>query len=470
MQKVHFIYTLILCILLSAKTLISQNDSLSEIIIDSIEIYGNDRTKSEIILRELLFQKSDTLNQNELVGKIRTGKENLLKTPLFNEVDFSVEKIDSSKIKIRIDVKERWYLWPEASIYYIDRNFSNWLKEKDWSRLDLGVGVVKYNFRGRNEKLSFFLFIGYDEELYFKYDNFFLDKKRNHALSAELDFKRRKETPYGIEGNRVMQIQLNNEYALKSFSVSLNYTFRATYNKYHLIYLNYENRIIADSVLILNKNYLTIASNQAQFMSLKYHFLIDKRDSRIFPESGYKMDISLDKNGLFLFPESGINSFDINTEISYYTQLCNRLYLNNHIVMKKTFGDEDPFFLNTALGFNFNIRAYEYFAVNGREMIATKNTLNFKILTKRYFNLKFITNEKINHPYLTLYTGIYFDAVYVKNKNSDYVLLNSFQNTLLYGYGIGTTFVTYYDKLLRIEFSTNKQKQSGVYLHFEAPF
>ena len=37
------------------------------------------------------------------------------------------------------------------------------------------------------------------------------------------------------------------------------------------------------------------------------------------------------------------------------------------------------------------------------------------------------------------------------------------------GYGVGLDFVTYYDKVIRVEFSTNKLNEFGFFLHFVQP-
>ena len=43
-------------------------------------------------------------------------------------------------------------------------------------------------------------------------------------------------------------------------------------------------------------------------------------------------------------------------------------------------------------------------------------------------------------------------------------------NEFLYGYGLGIDFVTYYDIVFRVEFSANKFGETGLFLHFNAPF
>jgi outer membrane protein assembly factor BamA len=460
---------ILLMLIFLTNQLKAQIDSTSKYRIASIEISGNDKTKTNIIERELLFHTGDSLNASELSENIQKSQQNLLNTPLFNAVEITFEVIPEATIKMFVRVKERWYLWPEASLYYVDRNFSNWLKEKDFSRIDLGIGMVKYNFRGRNEKLSIYAFVGYDQELLFKYDNIFIDKHRNHALSATIDYDRRKETPYAVIDDRLRQILLD-QFVFKAFRSSLTYSYRRDHNEFHSVELYYEDRHVGDTILLLNPTYMTNGKNYTRYLRLKYRFLIDKRDSRVFPESGYKLDVNLYKCGLFNFNASGINSFDFFSEISYYQKLSPRFFLNNDMVLKKSLGKDIPFFLNTGLGYLYNIRGYEYNVVNGTDMVISRNSLNFKLMNKKYYKFERIPYEKINHPFLMIYSDLFIDAAYVNNPDPYYMGLNSCQNTILWGVGAGFTVLTYYDKLMRLEFTMNNRHLKGFYMHFEAPF
>ena len=52
----------------------------------------------------------------------------------------------------------------------------------------------------------------------------FIDKKRQHSIGLYLKQLRRKETGCIIENDKLMQIKLKDEYALKSYNFSLKYT------------------------------------------------------------------------------------------------------------------------------------------------------------------------------------------------------------------------------------------------------
>ena len=42
-------------------------------------------------------------------------------------------------------------------------------------------------------------------------------------------------------------------------------------------------------------------------------------------------------------------------------------------------------------------------------------------------------------------------------------------NKFIFGTGIGLDFVTYYDKVLRLEYGINDMGETGLFIHFVAP-
>ncbi len=464
------IFTTFLFVIIFGPVGYAQKLSSDSLIISSIRISGNTKTKDFVILRELTFRKNDKIPADELPERLKESKTNLLKTPLFNFAEADFRYLDSLNVEVIINLTERWYFWPQAALYYADRNFSNWLNNRDLSRTDLGLGLIKYNFRGRNEKLSFYSIFGYDEELILNYEHVYFDKKRQHSGAVFLKQLKRKETACMIENDYVKRIKLTDEYALKSYNFSFKYQYRKQIYNSHSVYLGYEHRSLSDSLLTCNSYYTTNPTVPVNYFFIKYIFLNDKRDSRIFPLKGHQIKITALKNGFFIFPESNINSLKIKAEFSKYTKLSSKFYLGNHFTVQKTLGQRNPFFLNTALGYTSNIRAYEYNAVNGTDFILIKNTLNFELLPKKIIHLNFIPWNRFNTPFIQIFADIFTDFAYVKNDDVFYNQNNTLANTPLFSAGLGINILTYYDWLIRFEYSVNIQKNAGFYLHFEVPF
>ena len=58
-------------------------------------------------------------------------------------------------------------------------------------------------------------------------------------------------------------------------------------------------------------------------------------------------------------------------------------------------------------------------------------------------------------------------AGYVWDK--EYTAFNTLTNKWQFGYGVGLSFVTLNNSILRIEYSLNRYLDKGVYLHFSLP-
>jgi len=96
-----------------------------------------------------------------------------------------------------------------------------------------------------------------------------------------------------------------------------------------------------------------------------------------------------------------------------------------------------------------------------------KSNIKLELIEKKNSLLKKIKNQKFNTFYYALYLNFFADLGYVDNQFS--AQANSFSNQWLYSSGIGLDLSTYYDSVFRLEFSINKQKESGFFLHFTQP-
>ena len=96
-----------------------------------------------------------------------------------------------------------------------------------------------------------------------------------------------------------------------------------------------------------------------------------------------------------------------------------------------------------------------------------KNELRYEIIKPRTQKVPYLKWEKFNKVNYALYAGIFSDMGYVQD-NENY-MYNSLANSWLYGSGVGIDLTTYYDGVFRIEYSVNRQMQSGIFLHFTAP-
>ena len=90
----------------------------------------------------------------------------------------------------------------------------------------------------------------------------------------------------------------------------------------------------------------------------------------------------------------------------------------------------------------------------------------------KVINLKIWPIRKLYQFYkipLEIYSNLFLDAGYVHDKfdiNKSYN--NNLVDKLMYGTGVGIDFVTYYDKVLRFDYSFNAMGESGLFIHWKA--
>ena len=79
--------------------------------------------------------------------------------------------------------------------------------------------------------------------------------------------------------------------------------------------------------------------------------------------------------------------------------------------------------------------------------------------------------HQFNRIPVEVYSNLFFDAGYVSDRSGIY---KNYNNTLIskmmYSYGIGIDFVTYYDKVCRLDYSLNALGESGLFIHWKAAF
>jgi hypothetical protein len=147
--------------------------------VKEIVLAGNKITKDYVILRELTFRKGDTLRS--LDSTFRKSKENLLNTSLFHTAEITW-LADSDGIKVFILLSERWYIFPVPIFEVVDRNFNEWWKTKDFSRVNYGAYLYWNNFRGRNETVSLAIRLGYTQRFSMYYEIPFINIRHKAGL------------------------------------------------------------------------------------------------------------------------------------------------------------------------------------------------------------------------------------------------------------------------------------------------
>ena len=436
--------------------------------VDTVRIEGNDKTKRAIILRELEFQKGDTIAASRLEPLIKKSKSNLLNTELFNFVSID-KKTRGRHVSIFINVTEQWYSWVFPVFEIADRNFNTWWETKDFSRADYGLLIIQENFRGRSEYLTMKMITGYNEYLNFQYKIPYIDQDKVFGLEFNAKTIRKHETKVITHDDELTFFKQEDTYPFKQNHGEIKLTYRPGINNVHALSFTYDDYSFHDTLLTINPDYLDASHSNTRFMSLKYTLESDYRDYASYPLHGHYLKLSAAQNGIGLF-DNEVNFWKIQGEYANYFQLEKRLYFASSFNGMLSREKNHPFFLNEAMGYSdFFVRSYESNVINGDAFGLVRSNLKYTLIPTKTFSLDFLPLKQFRKVFFALYLNIFADAGYVDgfaNWNSNG---NRLPNNFLFGKGIGLDLVTYYEKVLRVEYSWNKNNEGGIFLHFTAP-
>jgi hypothetical protein len=446
---------------------VPSSDSTDIVIIGKIEFEGNKITKERIIYRELLFREGDTLNIDRLMKLIDQSQKNLMNTSLFNFVTFHLIRTDSAvpQIDLMIEFIERWYIWPVPIIELADRNFNEWLKKMDFKRINYGMYLTWNNFRGRRERLVVYTRFGYDERYNIGYHIPYINKKQTLGLGFAGGFSRNHEIAYNSVENKEIYYRSETDYPRTVYFGYSELSYRKGIHNTHRGLIGYTDLQLTDTVLALNPDFSYGSSTRNQYMTFFYQYRSDYRDLRQYPLKGHYFDIEADKKGIGLFDNPGINSFYIKSNLRAYAKLKNRFFWASGITGKTSLVWEQPYYYLQGLGYGRDfVRGYEFYVIDGQHYVLLKNNVKFELIPNSVATLKFIPTEKFNKLYYAVYLNLFTDLGYVFD-NRD-ITTNPLANQILVGYGMGLDIVTYYDFVLRVEYSINKKGESGFFFHF----
>lgn len=449
----------------------SQTSNENIIIIDGFEIEGNKKTREATITRELDFQIGDTLQLSELANRLGKNQTLLLNTGLFFEAILNIGnwETESSKVTIKIDVREAWYIYPIPIFELADRNFNVWWNQFNHSfkRIDYGVRLFYYNISGRRDYLKTVVQLGFTQKFEMEYSIPFINQAKTIGMNTNFLFTRNKEIGLRTFDNDIDFYRDDTRFLLKRYRFGLGMTYRPALYQKHKVEATYFHRSIADSIHIQNPDFFLDGKNKQQFFSLSYQYQLDKRDIRAYPLSGYFIESNLTKEGFGFFDDR--NSLTNTNSISKYFLIGKKKKYSIALEAKgrvELLRSKIPYFNNKALGYEEDfIRGYEFYVIDGLDYTYLKSSIRYEILNKTINWKKAMPLETFRKMPLRMYLTINSDLGYANDpyyKNG-----NPLSNELLWGGGVGLDFVIYVDKIIQVEYSVNRLAEKGLYLHYK---
>jgi outer membrane protein assembly factor BamA len=459
-------------------TVIAAADSSRILTVNRILIIGNRVTKDRIISRELTLKVGDTVSLKRLHHEIVWDKRRIYNLRLFHTVTVRSLELGANLVDLLVEVTERWYTFPIPIFELSDRNFSDWWQNynHDISRVNYGLSLTRYNFRGRNETLQLVGQFGFTERFELSYRIPYIDANQKQGLAFNLDYTNPKNIAY-FTNNHVLQY-FPHPYTkpLKiTKGASVTYFYRKSFFETHSFQVGYRNSQINDTIAFLNKNYF---GDNGERLNLEYGFASysfnsEHRDVVQYPLRGYQISGYIQKTGLGF--GSAVNLLEVGFSYARHFALKNNFFLSHYIGGYASTPNSQPYALYNAMGYRRQlVRGYETYVIEAPWYALFKTTLKKKIFYK-VWTLDAMPRQQLKYFPLSIYLKTYTDWGYAQNfpyyENFQPQPLNTrLTDKLIGSWGTGLDFVTVYDMVIRMEYSFTNQQHRGFFLSVKKEF
>lgn len=179
------------------------------------------------------------------------------------------------------------------------------------------------------------------------------------------------------------------------------------------------------------------------------------------------MKVFLNKQGLGLVSKD-VDYFFYGIDFRFYQKLSERWYVAEMVKLENSSGEDRPYYYQLNMtDKNDYIRGYDLYTLKGDDIYYVRNNLKY-VLVKP--NKRKVDEKKKGSKFKALqyafYVNLFADAGYVTNKLTEN---NPYNNKMLFSWGLGVDFVTYYDLVLRFEYAFTSIGTNGFFIRFGMP-
>jgi hypothetical protein len=455
---------------------LAEAQSVTAIMVDSIIIEGNRKTKRRYMTREMTFREGDTIPLSILGNVLENNRLRLLNTNLFVSVKVNISHWrEDNHVTVKIICLENWFFYPIPIFELADRNFNVWWKEmnRDLRRTNYGIRLTYNNATGRRDPLSVQIQGGYTPRYSISYSQPYINKKQNMGFNFSFANSSNREVGYITEGNKIQFYNSKERILQKRLGANMGFSYTPGLFANHSMTLGYTSNQVDTAIMSrLNTEYYAKSKTTQRYFYFNYGASYDKRDFRLYPQKGYMLIWSVLKNGLLIGDD--VNTLDASFKWIQYHSLSARFSVENILKTKVALiRNPRPYTNNRSLGYGGdNIRGYELYVVDGLDHFYSKNSLRFSVID-REFDWTHKTKKKWLKPWFLFpvktFITLNFDAGYANDPRGNQ-LINPLNNRWIYGGGVGLDFLLWNTISYRLEYSINHLGEKGVFFNYNLGF
>jgi len=461
----HLVFTL-LCFFLFASfgtSYITAQESES-ITIDYISVLGNKRTKTAYILREMTIVPGQQIKRAELDTLLKVNANQVYNTALFNEVLVEPVYKDGGHVDVEVKVRERWYVIPLVYFELSDRSFNVWWKQfdADLSRTKYGAGAEISNMRGRNEELKIDFRRGFTRQYRFRYKFPFINRAKTVGLELRYFYVSHDERHFTIQGNRFQFFDLEAQIDERQ-EYTVAFTRRKAIKHSQKLQFGVHTFKVAPEIIERNNDFFEDGRTEQRFAEIKYVQQWDNRDITRYPLKGALARFTLHQKGLGIWND--FNQTYLELHGSKYVQVKPNTYLAGNIKAATSFPGNQAFSNRLRVGFESNfIRGYEEFIIEADHFITARTAAKQMVLNTTW-KPKWIKWDQFNLIPIKLVLKVYGEGARLWGYD-DLENQNSLNGSYLLGTGVGLDIITFHDSLFSLEYSLNRRRERGIFVHF----
>lgn len=445
-------------------------DSNNVFTVTEIKVKGNKKTKTYIILREILLKEGDTISYRRLKDVLMQSKSLVYNLNLFSEVNIEPGFVDSHSLLLSVAVRERWFLYPIPQFQVTDRNLNEWLKvyHADFDRVIYGAKFIHYNVSGRGDQLKIYLLNGFSRGVSFSYSTPYSNPGLTEGFHINAGYVQNRGLPYQTTYSNKLKWYKPGGYQSSNSRIGIGYSRKRGYYKRTSYAVTYQYIDVGDSVTGANYNpgYFKSTKPYQSFIDLSFGFQYSRLDNINYPMMGRTYGVNVMKRG---FNWNGSTSMlGISASYSRYSPLVKKagLYHALQLFGRLKLPFDQPYFNRRNFGYSdVNLRGLEYYVIDGVAGVLASYTMRKKLFGFK-INVPFHIHQVPYIPF-SFYAKTYGDAGYSYNKPAYESRLN---NIFLYTYGLGIDVLSLYDVNVSFEYSFNQLGENGLFLHLKGGF
>lgn len=417
---------------------------MQEMVIERILLIGNEKTKDEVILREMQLHEGGKFNLEYLESDIKR----LYNLGLFNRVNVVPAPLSSSRINLVFEFEEGFYFLPIPQ---------GGIKEGSLKKIWGGVNFLWKNFRGRNETLGMSFGVGYEPFISVSYLNPWIFGNKHYFFQTSFRYSRTYPRSVGNSDTTAVIFNKNDvpTYIMNDWmgDVRIGKYLGQSTSISGILQFNSISTSEYEPGRTVSKDGLDV------FPTVGIDFSYDTRDYSRFATYGSFYYLKLSRSGL-LHKEIDLNKFrvDLRRYIPIKLSKDYALVFAARINTVLSFGGgEIPLYLKESMGYDNLIRGWDNFVFLGEDKLFGSLELRIPLVkpfyvkgSDHYIIKKLPIAKSFSYRY-GVYATMFFDfgGVWGRKEN---IYDTEFKN----GFGAGLNFLLPFDFVARFDLGFKK--------------